>query len=140
MKSIVLNVTARFLFPWLIVLSLVVLYRGHNLPGGGFIGGLAASAAYILYILGPGVGPARRLLYFAPETFMGVGLLLATASGLGGWIVSGAYMSGLWLPAFNLPVLGSVHLGTPLIFDIGVYLVVLGFILLTTFSLVEADT
>lgn len=137
MKSIVLNVTARFLLPWLLLLSLVTLYRGHNLPGGGFIGGLAAASAYILYVLGPGVAAARRVLRVSPKTLMGVGLLLAILSGVGSVFAGNAYMQGLWLPGFSLPLLGNVHIGTPLLFDIGVYLVVVGFTLLTTFTLTE---
>ena len=139
MNSIILNITAKFLFPWLLLLSLIVLYRGHNLPGGGFIGGLIAASAFILYTLGPGVGAARRTLRIAPEGLMGLGLLLAITSGIGGVFGGGAFMKGLWIPVFSVPLLGNVHLGTPLIFDIGVYLVVIGFALLTTFSLTEAE-
>lgn len=137
MTSIILNVTARFLLPWLLLLSLVILYRGHNLPGGGFIGGLAAACAFILYVLGPGVEEAQRVLRFSPKTLMGVGLLIAILSGVGSVWGGDAYMEGLWLPGFKVPLLGNVHLGTPLVFDIGVYLVVIGFTLLTTFSLTE---
>ena len=137
MNSIILNVTAKFLLPWLMLLSLVILYRGHNLPGGGFIGGLVAACAFVLYILGPGIDAARRTLRIAPTTLIGVGLLVAVISGLAGAISGDAFMNGLWFPGFSLPLLGNVHLGTPLVFDIGVYLVVIGFTLLTVFSLTE---
>lgn len=138
MNSIILNVIARFLLPWLITLSLIILYRGHNLPGGGFIGGLTAASAFILYILGPGVTAAKQALKISPEVLMGMGLLLAIVSGIGGALEGGAFMKGLWLPVFRLPLLGNVHLGTPLIFDVGVYCVVTGFILLTAFNLTES--
>jgi len=139
MKSIILDVTARQLLPWLIFASLFILYRGHNLPGGGFIGGLVGASGFILLVMGPGLEAAKKALRFDPFSLIGVGLLLAVLSGIGGVIFSGSFMAGLWLPTFSLPLLGTVHLGTPLIFDIGVYLVVMGFTLAMIFSLSEAD-
>ncbi len=137
MNSIILNTTARLLLPWLLLLSLVILYRGHNLPGGGFIGGLAAASGFILYVLGPGIDKARQVLKIHPETLIGLGLLISMGSGLLGIIAGKSYMAGLWMTGFTLPLLGKVHLGTPLLFDIGVYLAVAGFTLLTLFALAE---
>lgn len=137
MNSIILNVTARMLLPGLIILSLLILYRGHNLPGGGFIGGLAAASAFILYTMGFGVKAAKAKLRVTPEALLAVGLLIAIASGLPAVFGGEAYLTGGWLPTFHLPMLGAIHLGTPLIFDIGVYFVVMGFTLLTVFTLSE---
>ena len=134
MKSVILNTAARVLLPLLLLLSLWVLYRGHNLPGGGFIGGLAAAAAYILYVLGPGLQAAKKALRVNPQTLMGVGLLVALISASISLLLGKTFMSGVWLPT----LMGTVHLGTPFIFDIGVYLTVIGFTLQTTFSLTEA--
>ena len=116
-----------------------MVYRGHNLPGGGFIGGLTAAGGVVFYMLGSGVEAARKVIRVAPESLMGVGLLLAVGSGLISLFTGDAFMRGLWLPGFSVPGLGKVHLGTPLVFDIGVYLVVIGFTLLTTFSLKESQ-
>lgn len=138
MNNFILRLTTRLLFPTLLALSLIVLYRGHNLPGGGFIGGLLAATAFILIGISDTMERARETLVVEPVTLMGWGLAIALLSGFPGLITeSGAFMTGLWLPSFSLPLLGKVHLGTPLVFDIGVFLVVIGFTLHATFSLAK---
>lgn len=137
MKYFILAQASRLLFPALLILSLIVLYRGHNLPGGGFIGGLLAATAFILQGLGASMESARARLRIEPVTLMALGLLIALLSGVPGLFGGSAFMTGEWLPGFSLPLLGKVHLGTPLVFDIGVYMVVIGFALHTTFSLAE---
>jgi len=133
MKYFILIQASRILFPTLLVLSLIVLYRGHNLPGGGFIGGLMAATAFILMGISRSMEQAKRALRIDPVVLMAVGLLVALVSGLPG----APFMTGQWLPGFSLPLIGKVHLGTPLVFDVGVYLVVIGFTLHTTFSLAQ---
>lgn len=135
MKSMILHQAGRVLFPWLIVLSLIVLYRGHNLPGGGFIGGLIAATAFLIASLGDSVQEARRLLRIEPTALMGIGLGVAILSGLPGVFADTPFLTGEWLPDFSLPLLGKIHLGTPLVFDVGVYLTVIGFVLHSAFSL-----
>ncbi len=136
MKWYVLSRSGRILFPWLILLSLIVLYRGHNLPGGGFIGGLLGAAAFILVGLGDGMEEAKRRLRLSPVTVLGIGLGFAILSGLPGLFgEKESYFVDQWLPDFSLPLLGEMHIGTPLVFDIGVYIVVVGFVLHTVFSL-----
>ena len=137
MKHFVLAQSSRLLFPILLGLSLVVLYRGHNLPGGGFIGGLLAAASFILIGLSESMERARVVLRVEPVSLMAWGLATAVLSGLPALFAGRAFMTGIWLPGFSLPLLGKVHLGTPLVFDVGVYLVVIGFVLHTTFSLAE---
>lgn len=139
MNSMLFQTCARLLHPILIILSIVLLYRGHNLPGGGFIGGLVAGTTYLFLALSHSVSFAREKLRVQPETLIAVGLLTAMVSGLLG-VSTGAYMGAQWLPGFTLPLLGSVHLGTPVIFDIGVFLVVAGFILLVTFELLDHES
>lgn len=138
--SIPLQITARVLAPVMIGLSLIVLYRGHHLPGGGFIGGLLGASGFGLLLLGCGVADARAALRVRPVTLLVVGLAFAMGSGLIGMVRSGLeVMAAEWLPSFYLPVLGAVHLGTPILFDIGVYLVVVGFTLMCLFALVETS-
>lgn len=137
MKYFILGYAGRILFPCLIVLSLIVLYRGHNLPGGGFIGGLMAATAYILTGIGSSMQQAKAQLRVDPVQLLWLGLAVAVLSGLPGMLGGGAFLTGRWLPTFSLPLLGKVHLGTPLVFDVGVYLAVIGFVLHTTFSLAE---
>lgn len=137
MNNFILAQAARILFPTLLVLSLVVLYRGHNLPGGGFIGGLLAAIAFIVVGIGHSMAHAQRVLRVDPVVLMAWGLATAVISGVPGLFLGQPFMTGQWLPGFTLPLLGKVHLGTPLVFDVGVYLVVVGFTLHTTFSLAE---
>lgn len=136
MKWFALSQAGRILFPWLLVLSLIVLYRGHNLPGGGFIGGLLGAASFILVGLGDGMDAAKRRLRLDPVTILGIGLGVAVLSGLPGLFgEKKSYFVDQWLPDFSLPLMGEIHLGTPFVFDVGVYIVVVGFVLHAVFSL-----
>lgn len=135
MYSVLMQTAGRVIGPVLLLLSLVILYRGHNLPGGGFIGGLMAASAIILQALAVGWKITERKLWVEPITLITLGLLLAMLSGCFGPLQGLPFMTGLWLPAFELPLLGKVKLGTPLLFDVGVYLAVIGFTLKCALSL-----
>jgi multicomponent Na+:H+ antiporter subunit B len=136
MRSPILTAAARVLTPIILLVSLFLLYRGHNLPGGGFIGGLTAAGALLLHAFGCGPRASRKLLA-CPQRLMAWGLVVAGLSALPGLLVKGTVFTGVWLPTFTAPVLGAVHLGTPLVFDIGVYLVVIGFVVDSARSLDE---
>lgn len=123
----IISHSTNYTYPILITLSVVCLYRGHNLPGGGFIGGLLAASAVMLYALCNGWSAALNKLRIAPDTLLGMGILLACFSGLFGVMVGESFMTAQWLPTFSLPLLGVVKLGTPILFDVGVYLTVIGF-------------
>ena len=129
MNSLILNITARYFGPLLVVLSLLILYRGHNLPGGGFIGGLTAASGLLLVVLSQGWSFTQSRWWPDPIVLLAIGLFLAGCSGLPGLLDGKSFMSGLWLPAFDMPLIGKVKLGTPLLFDLGVYLTVIGFTL-----------
>lgn len=129
MNSIILKVATRYLVPLLLVLSLVVLYRGHNLPGGGFIGGLIAGASVMLMALAYGWNDVVPRLRVDPLRLMVIGLALAIFSGMIGLFDGHPFLTGEWLPTYYLPLLGKLKLGTPLLFDVGVYLTVIGFTL-----------
>lgn len=136
MKSHLLLVASRFLSWPFFILSIWILYRGHNLPGGGFIGGLTAAGAVLLHAFGHGRDASLRLLGH-PVRLMILGLALGIASALAGWIFRGVFFAGVWLPDFSLPLLGDIHLGTFLPFDVGVYLAVAGFVIHCARSLDE---
>lgn len=122
------------LFFWpLLVLSLIILLRGHNAIGGGFVGGLTASLAFAVVSLSHGVDRARGMLRVHPAWLVGVGLAFAISSGIPGMLVHGAYMTHLW---FEASLLGfDIKQGTATLFDTGVYLVVLGAVLAFLFGL-----
>jgi multicomponent Na+:H+ antiporter subunit B len=121
--SLVFAAFARTLCGLMIVVSLYLLYRGHNEPGGGFVGGLVAAAGFAVIALAKGTGEARRLLTADPMVVMGVGLVCAVASGLAGLAAGEPFLAHQWTAA------GALAVGTPLLFDAGVYLVVLGGVL-----------
>jgi multicomponent Na+:H+ antiporter subunit B len=132
--SVILSTAVRLLLPLLLLFSVFVLFRGHNEPGGGFIGGLVAAAAFALYAIAHGVEQARTRLWVEPRLLIALGLLMALASGLVSLLSGQSFMTGVWT-GLELPVLGK--LGTPLLFDIGVYCTVVGVTLLIVFSLAE---
>lgn len=136
MESIILQIAARHLKPILFALSLVVLYRGHNEPGGGFIGGLIFGSAYILYAMAFGVDKTRNSILINPINLTATGLLVAVLSGLPAVIPGEVFMTGQWITLFA-GTLAEIKLGTPLLFDVGVYLSVAGMLMLLMFSIME---
>lgn len=134
MTSLILSTAARYLLPLLLLFSLYLLLRGHNEPGGGFVGGLVAAAAFSLYALAYDVATARRAMLLGPRNLIGLGLLAAAGSGLLALANGQPFMTGIWSDR-ELPVLGKA--GTPLLFDMGVYMVVVGVMLTIIFSLAE---
>ncbi len=119
--------STRVIAPLLILLSLVILYRGHNLPGGGFIGGLTAAAAMMLITLNGVPSKFEKHWNNLSLVLIGSGLVTLFCSFLPSLMTGAAFMEAMWLPTVYLPILGKVKLGTPLIFDIGIYLAVIGF-------------
>jgi multisubunit Na+/H+ antiporter MnhB subunit len=136
MESIILQIAAKHMRPLLIILSLIVLYRGHNEPGGGFIGGLMFGSAYILYAMGFGVTETRKSTIINPMNLTAIGLLIALISGIPAVFVGDIFMTGEWITLFTDTIF-EIKLGTPLLFDIGVYLAVAAMLMLVMFSLME---
>lgn len=133
MNSLILQTATRYLLPLMLLFSLFLLMRGHQEPGGGFVGGLVAAAALTLYCVAFGVRAARRLLRADPRTLIGGGLVVALGSAALALLVARPFMTGLWLESS----VAGIAVGTPVIFDIGVYLVVLGTVLTMIFTLAE---
>lgn len=137
-NSLILQAAAQLLLPLLLLLSVFLLLRGHHEPGGGFIGGLVASAAIALHLFATDMRSARGVLRIDPRTLMGLGLLVALGSAFIGPLTGGAFFAGRWVYV-EVPVLGELHLGTPLLFDLGVYLVVIGSVLTFVLTLAEVE-
>lgn len=136
--SLILETATRYLLPLLVLFSIFLLFEGHHEPGGGFVGGLMAAAPIALVALAYNVRTAKRLLYIAPHQLMGVGLLAAGASGILSLIQGVPFLTALW---GHLPWLGGelIEVGTPLLFDFGVYLSVVGVVVLIVLTLAEED-
>jgi multicomponent Na+:H+ antiporter subunit B len=140
MESLFLRTAATLIVPLQIGLSVFLLLRGHNEPGGGFIGGLVCAAAILLWGISRDFPTARRLMRLHPTTLIGLGVLTAVGSGLAGSLLGLPFLTGVWAGSIPwLPFVGEVKLGTPLYFDIGVYLTVIGVITQIAFALEEAD-
>jgi multicomponent Na+:H+ antiporter subunit A len=125
-RSPILDESVRLAFHTVLVLSVYLLFAGHNAPGGGFSGGLVAGAAIFLrYIAGGRAAGAVPLLGF--ERLLGLGVLISTGAGIAALAGGLGYLES-WVFEEELPVLGVVKLTGALPFDIGVYLVVVGLI------------
>jgi len=136
MRSLILATAARLLVPLLLLFSVFLLLRGHNDPGGGFAGGLVASAAFILLAISRDPAAARQALHIEPQALIGVGLLVAIGAGVVGLLLGDPLLTGQWLE-ISLPDGSRLALGTPLAFDVGVYLVVMGATLTMVLTLAE---
>jgi multicomponent Na+:H+ antiporter subunit B len=136
MNSVILRTATRLLIALIMLLSIFLTLRGHNVPGGGFIGGLVAAITFALYTIAFGVKAAKYALRFSPRVFIGLGLSLAILSGLLAAFVSAPFLTGVWTTLS----LGTqeLKLGTPLLFDLGVFFVVAGIALMMLFALEEA--
>jgi multicomponent Na+:H+ antiporter subunit B len=138
MTSLILRTATRFMLPLLLLFSVFLLVRGHNEPGGGFTGGLVAAAAVALYALAFGVPAARHALPVDPRALTGLGLLVAIGSGVPALLWGRPFLTHkeFWGEVV-LPGAGKLDLGTPLLFDLGVYLVVLSVALTIILPLAE---
>jgi multicomponent Na+:H+ antiporter subunit B len=127
-NSLILSAATRFLAPLMAAFSLFVLLRGHDEPGGGFIGGLIAAVGFALYAKAEGVPAARRALRADPVMLALSGLGLSLAAGVWGHLAEGAFLASVW-PLLEIGPDGQkqgLPLGSTLMFDVGVYLVVVG--------------
>ena len=138
MRSIILTSATRFLMPMILLFSAFLLLRGHHLPGGGFVGGLIAAAAFGLYLLAFDAHETRRLLRVEPRNLIGLGLLVVLGAGLAGVVRREPFLTARW-GRFQITDLVNIELGTPLLFDAGIYLVVLGATLSMLLALAEED-
>ncbi len=136
MRSVILSTATRYVLPLLLLFSIFLLLRGHSEPGGGFVGGLVAATAFIFYTLAFNVHEARKTLRVDPKFLIGFGLLTAVSSAMLSLFSGEAFMTGLW-GTYAIPGIGKI--GTPVIFDVGVYMVVLGVVLTIILTLAEGD-
>lgn len=126
MKSVILQTATRYLLPILLLFSIFVLLRGHYHPGGGFVGGLVASIAFVLDKFTNGNESTLKLLRYHPGVLIPCGLAIAALSMAAPVLIDEPVMTGLWFER-PVPIIGMI--GTALFFDIGVYFVVIGVVL-----------
>lgn len=125
----------RLLFPLIGLVALFLLLRGHDLPGGGFVAGLTMAVAFLLQYMAGGTRWVEARLRIRPVRWMGGGLLLATGAGAGAWA-----MGQPFLDAYSLPLPGALKLPSVLLFDIGVFALVVGATILMLVALAHQST
>ena len=126
---VILAVVARPLLPIAILISVYLFLRGHNLPGGGFIAALVTATAVILQYLSDGSALAQSRLRLNFMRLVGAGVLIAAATGIGSWIFDYPFLTSAF-GHFHLPIIGEFELATAMLFDLGVYIAVVGTVLL----------
>jgi len=136
--SFILRKSATMIALIVQIFAVYLFFRGHNQPGGGFIAGVASAIGMLLIFFANGRAFVPRICPYDPLRLAAWGLAVATASGLAGLVLSGAFMTQYHYKESDFPVLGSLYLGTPLLFDLGVFMVVLGVILKIALVLLDA--
>ncbi|WP_445355662.1 Na+/H+ antiporter subunit B [Microbulbifer sp. EKSA008] len=139
MNSIILQTATRVLVALILVFSIYMLLRGHNYPGGGFIAGLIAASAFALFAMAWGMEAAQSALRIPPGTLAAWGVVIAGLSGLMALFWGDGPFSGQWFTMVGSKETGGIIISNVLIFDIGVYLTVLGAVLTLIFALEEAS-
>jgi multisubunit Na+/H+ antiporter MnhB subunit len=128
-RSLILDVGIRATFHTVLLFSVFLLFAGHNAPGGGFIGGLVAGAAFMLRYVGGGADEVERTERVAPETLIGSGVTISVFTALVPLVFGDDLLESAYRSFKDVPLLGSVSLTSVLAFDIGVYLVVVGLVI-----------
>jgi multisubunit Na+/H+ antiporter MnhB subunit len=126
--SPILDVVVRAEFHVFLVLSVYLLFAGHNQPGGGFVGGLVAGAAVTSRYVAGGPSEMRRATRLRPMALLGTGLAVSVSTAFASLVNDGGFLQHRLLEA-DLPVIGPVKTSSAFFFDLGVYLVVLGTVL-----------
>ena len=126
---LILASLSRVLLPLALLVSVFIFLRGHNLPGGGFIAGLITAVALILQYLASGVQWTQARLPFNYQGMTGLGVLIAGLTGLGSWLFERPFLTSAF-GHFPIPLIGEIELATAMLFDLGVYLTVVGATLL----------
>ena len=127
-RSVVLETAVRLVFHTVLVFSLYLLFAGHNQPGGGFVGGLVAGAAFVLRYVSGGRSALRAAVPIDPGVPVGVGLVLAAGTGMAAWLFGAQFLESGKVE-LHAPLLGTIKATSALPFDTGVYLIVVGLVL-----------
>lgn len=117
------------LLPLALLISVFIFLRGHNLPGGGFIAGLVTAIALVLQYIASGSQWVEQRLPLNYAAMAGAGVLIAGLTGLGSWLFGYPFLTSAF-GHFEWPLIGEIELATAMLFDLGVYLTVVGAALL----------
>lgn len=134
-----LAVLSQSLLPIALLVSAYIFLRGHNMPGGGFIAGLITSVAIIQQYIAHGVDWMKHRVKIDYQILIGSGIAIATLTGLGSWLFDRPFLTS-WFDYFYLPIVGKFELASAMMFDLGVYLTVIGATMLILANLGKLTT
>lgn len=133
-RSVILDEADRWLFHVIVLVSVYVTFRGHNAPGGGFAGGMIAGCAFVLRYLARGPVAVSSSLRAAPTRLIGAGMLIALATAVAPLVGGDPLLeSTIW--KWDIPLVGTVKLVSSSIFDLGVYVLVIGVVVAVLLAL-----
>jgi len=118
-------VLMRGMFAAITVFALFLLFRGHNLPGGGFVAGITLAVAFILQYMAGGTRWFEERVALRPVRLMGIGLAIAALTGAGAWLFAHPFLTS-HVALVVLPLIGALHFPSAFLFDIGVFMLVVG--------------
>jgi multicomponent Na+:H+ antiporter subunit B len=125
-RSYIFTAVGRFAFFIINVFAIYLFFRGHDLPGGGFIAGLASATSLILLSLAIGIEEMSRIMRVDPVRIASLGMLIAIGSGAAPMLFDYPFLTQFNWHLHDVPLFGDLHVGMPMVFDLGVYLVVIG--------------
>lgn len=124
-NDVILQTVTKIVLFIIIISSVHLFLAGHNAPGGGFIGGLMTASAVVLLLIAYDVDTVKQILPVNYINLAAIGLFIAVLTGVGSFVFGESFLSHTF-GHFHLPLLGDTELATALLFDLGVYLVVIG--------------
>ena len=134
---LMLSVLSSLLLPLALLVAVFLFMRGHNLPGGGFVAGLVTGIALVLLYIANGIGWASARMHLAFPRLIGAGVLIAGLTGIAGWLFGQPFLTSAHGHP-QLPFIGELPLASAMAFDLGVYLTVVGVVMLALSSLGQA--
>ncbi|MCA1930083.1 monovalent cation/H+ antiporter subunit A [Rheinheimera sp.] len=134
-----LAVVSQALLPLALLVSVYIFFRGHNLPGGGFVAGLITAIAIILQYVAQGVDWVKQRLTLEYHRLVAAGVLISALTGAASWLFERPFLTS-WFDYFQLPLLGEIELASAIAFDLGVYLTVVGSTLMILANLGKMTT
>jgi len=136
---LILAMISQSLLPLALLVSAYIFLRGHNMPGGGFIAGLITSVALIQQYIAHGVDWIKPRIKVDYQTLIASGVLIAALTGAGSWLFGKPFLTS-WFDYFDIPLVGKIELASAIVFDLGVYLTVVGATLLILANLGKLTT
>jgi multicomponent K+:H+ antiporter subunit A len=136
---LLLRVVSQGLLPLALLVSVYLFFRGHNLPGGGFVAGLVTAVALIMQYIAHGVDWVKPRLNLQFSALVASGILIAWLTGAFSWLFGKPFLTS-WFDYFDIPLLGQIELASAIAFDLGVYLTVVGSTLLILANLGKLTT